>query len=60
MKESNEVQKEIETIVINCGYLATIISGLYYGEDLGIEHIEELIQYLNENEEQSAFLQKYK
>lgn len=52
--------EEFETLIINYEDLATIISGLYYGEDLGIEDIEELIDYLNENEEQSAFLQKYK
>lgn len=49
-----------ETICVGFSDLASIISGLYFGEDLDIETTEELIDYLNDNEDKMAFVESYR
>lgn len=49
-----------ETICVGFSDLALIISGLYFGEDLDIEKTEELIDYLNDNEDKFAVVESYR
>lgn len=49
-----------ETICVRFSDLVSIISGLYFGEDLDIETTEELIDYLNDNEDKFAVVESYR